>query len=250
MGDKNIVVKVKELECKFYTLKDIPKEYIRMVLCQLIDGCLLKNKKFAEIHNSNIIAKGYSFSSAIRPIECGTILKKSSIYCFKMRILNNPLCRYLEKNLANEFTCNIKMLEVSSRTLNNSYIEKLYTQTPVTLNFLESDTKKGYWQSFKTIEDVLQRINESLILKYNSYFDKNVPLDTTVFNGIVKNNSYPISEKFVKNGKTITFLCDKFDLYVDKSSEAQNIAQFACAIGVGARTCRGFGFTNAKRVNL
>lgn len=150
-------------------------------------------------------------------------------------------------NLKNEVVEDkIKMLECVGNTLKKGLIEKVYSITPSVLNIEEG----GYWGNDYDDSYALNKLNSSLVLKYNAFYGKSVPLDTVVFTSIVKKNSYPIVEKYSKNRNTMSFLCDKFELVVDSSTDAQNIAQFSCGVGLGARGSRGFGFSNPKRLTI
>lgn len=237
-----------EINCRIYLLDNINEKYIKSELAYLIDQCLLSNKETAKLHNDNR-SKYYSFNSKVTPIEYNGFLKKSMIYEFKIRTVDKELLDFLLANLPKIYSDKIKVLECNYRLLNEGIIEKLYSITPVVLNFQNQDNKlEGYWEKNHTIEEVLNRIQQSLIIQYNNYFNESIPLDTIIFNSIKKRNKYPISQTYIKD-REMTFLCDKFELYVEMSSEAQKIAQFACATGIGARCPRGFGFVNPKRLN-
>lgn len=242
-------INIYEISCKIYLLSNISKKYIKSELAFLIDKCLLSNKDMAEFHNINK-SKYYSFNTKVIPNDYNDILKKSMIYEFKIRTVDKNLLDFLINNLPHTYSDKIKVLECDYRLLNEGIIEKIYSITPAVLNFKNQDNKiDGYWERNHNIEDVLNRIQQSLIIQYNKFSNEDIPLDTVIFNSINKKNNYPIPETYVKN-KELTFLCDKFELYVEMSSEAQKIAQFACATGIGAKCARGFGFVNPKRLNI
>ena len=242
-------INVYEISCKIYLLSEIDKKYAKSEFAFLIDQCLLTNEDMAKLHNTNK-SKYYSFSTQVIPNEYTNSLKKSMIYEFKIRTVDEGLLEFLVANLPHISSYKIKVLECDYRVLNEGIIEKIYSITPAVLNFKNQDNKTdGYWEKNHSLEDVLNRIQQSLIIQYNKFANEEIPLDTVIFNSINKRNNYPISEAYVKN-EEITFLCDKFELYVEMSLEAQKIAQFACATGIGSRCARGFGFVNPKRLNI
>lgn len=238
-------VDVKSLKVKFYLLDNIKDADIKRELSYLIDSALNSTEKYKEFHSATCV-KYYSFSK-VTPYESDYIYKADNIYSFELRTVNTELCDYLKETLKNIVTDTIKVLTVVEMNFDNRIIEKLYNITPTVLTFFKEDEEGvEYWENSKTLVDVLNRIQESLIIRYNEFYKENLSLDTVVFNSINRKNKFPIPQKY----KNVRFSTDMFELFVDTSADAQKIASFACAVGVGAKSSRGFGFVNPKRMDF
>lgn len=236
---------VKNLLVKIFLLENIEEERIKTELSYLIDKTLNKTQKYKSFHNDKGV-KFYSFSK-LRPFEQDCIYKKDNIYTFNIRTVNEDLSKYLLEELRNEFSENIKVLTITETNLNKNFIEKIYSLTPTVLTFFDENKEKiYYWESEKTLLDVLNRIQESLILKYNSFYNTDIALDTPIFTRINRKNTFPIPQKY----KNIRMSTDMFELEVESTVQAQEIAYFACGIGIGGKTSRGFGFVNPKRMTV
>ena len=239
----NNITLVKNLLVKVFLLKDIKEEKMKTELSYLIDKTLNKTEEYRKFHNDKKV-KFYSFDK-LKPYEEDYIYKKDNIYTFNIRTVNERLSKYILENLRDEVSLSIKVLTIVEKDFNCMFIEKIYSITPVVLTFFDANKEKVYyWENEKNLLDVLKRIQESLILKYNSFYNSDVPLDTSIFSRISRKNKFPIPQKY----KNITMSTDMFELEVSSSVHAQRIAYFACGVGVGGKNSRGFGFVNPKKM--
>lgn len=222
-----------ELAIKVFLKDDIKFEDCLATITDLVDKALSKNKKYLEFHKENKF-KFYSFDM-LYPLSIDKVYKKDNIYTFRLRSIDPELIKYLVSSLENEYTDTLKVLTIFKKLIPKKQIVKLYSITPVIIKFDE-----GYWKTHTTIDEVKRRIKENIIKKYNSYYNTKIDEDFELFKSIELKNKLPVKVNY----KEVGLLGDKFEFMINEDKTAQDLVNFAVAVGLGEMNARGLGFTN------
>lgn len=228
-------MEIYNLKLKVFLLNNIGNKDALEKISELIDKSLSKHPKFLDFHSTNKF-KNYSFNSLYK-LEDDKIYKGGNIYSIIIRTVDKELSEYFKKNLLNEYTQHIKALTIENKTISKTYIEKVYSITPIIIK-----TEKGYWKEEMSMQDYEKRLKVNLIKKYNSYFNTKIDENFELFNMIEFNNNKPISTSY----KNICLLGDKLTFYIANNETAQKLIYFALGVGIGEMNARGFGFINYK----
>lgn len=229
-------MKVFELSIKVYLVYNISAGEMMSKLSRLIDSTLAKSEKYLEFHNEKIY-KGYVFDGLYK-VEPDGIYKYDNIYTFRIRTIDEKLCRYLKENISIAYTKYMKVLVVNKKVIPKKHVEKIFTITPIIIK-----TDRGYWKNNMSLEEYEKRIKDNLIKTYNYFTKQKIKEDFQLFNNIKFENKKPIAVPFKNN---ISLLGDKITAYINDNQTAQDLAYLALAVGIGENSGRGFGFCGYK----
>ena len=228
-------MRVYEIKEKVFLLKDINVSDAQSEICKIIDQCLARDKKWLEFHEKNKF-KNYCFNS-LYPIENDKVYKSGNIYTVIIRTTDKKLADYINKNLSNEQSENMKCLVSEIRVLPKKIISKIYTITPA---ILKNNT--GYWKEETSIEDFERRLKENAIKKYNAINNTRIDESFELYNSIEFKNKKPIAMKY----KNIKLLGDKISLDIADDRLSQDIAYMLLGTGILEFNSRGGGFVNFR----
>ena len=227
-----------ELILKAYALEDINNQDAKEKCAYFIDNTMVEDEEFEKIHGG-MGFKNYSFNT-LYPLKINESYNKGNIYELKIRTVDYKLAEFLLENLPNTTTKELKGLEAKVRILDERPIEKLYSLSPVIVKTHE----KKYWKEVMDVEQYMERIKINLIKKYNSFFNTKIDENFEMFTSILIKNKCPIGFKY----KGIKLPGDKIELTIAGNEQAQKLANFAQAVGIGDVSRRGAGFVNAKYI--
>ena len=227
-----------ELILKAYALEDINNQDAKEKCAYFIDNTMVEDEEFEKIHGG-MGFKNYSFNT-LYPLKINESYNKGNIYELKIRTVDYKLAEFLLENLPNTTTKELKGLEAKVRILDERPIEKLYSLSPVIVKTHE----KKYWKEVMDVEQYMERIKINLIKKYNSFFNTKIDENFEMFTSILIKNKCPIGFKY----KGIKLPGDKIELTIAGNEQAQKLANFAQAVGIGNVSRRGAGFVNAKYI--
>ena len=224
---------VLEMDVKVYLSKNINSNESNGSICELIDGTLAKDNKYLDLHKDTKF-KNYCFNN-FYPMEEDYIYKEGKIYTFKIRSIDKDLVRYLEKNMKNAYTDEIKVLSITSRVVPKKHIDKVFSITPLIFKF-----EDGYWRNSHSVRDIEDRIIGNLKKKYKQYSGIDLPAYIDIFNVMKLKNKKPLPTKY----KDVCLLGDKIEFKVSNNPTAQELLYFSLGVGLGEMNSRGFGFMN------
>ena len=227
-----------ELILKAYALEDINNQDAKEKCAYFIDNTMVEDEEFEKIHGG-MGFKNYSFNT-LYPLKINESYNKGNIYELKIRTVDYKLAEFLLENLPNTTTKELKGLEAKVRILDERPIEKLYSLSPVIVKTHE----KKYWKEVMDVEQYMEGLKINLIKKYNSFFNTKIDENFELFTSIVIKNKCPIGFKY----KGIKLPGDKIELTIAGNEQAQKLANFAQAVGIGDVSRRGAGFVNAKYI--
>ncbi|EHI57524.1 MAG: CRISPR-associated endoribonuclease Cas6 [Hungatella hathewayi] len=227
-----------EIRIKIFTLQSISKEDSYAAVTDFIDGVLIENEVWEQMHNENCY-KQYCFNG-LYPIEKEGIYKREQVYQFIVRSTNKDLIEYLSYNLPKHENNLMKGLTCENRMISKKHITSLYSITPV----IVKGKNNGYWRDDMTFEDFEQRLKVNLIKKYNELehtkLDENFELHTL----LEFKNYGPIPVPY----KNVKLLADKIELKIADNETAQALAYMALGTGICEMNSRGMGFVNCHYV--
>lgn len=231
MKSKNLIVH--ELKIRVQLKEDIPVDRVMEVEAGFIDSMLAKDESWLRFHEENK-SKLYSFSG-LWPIEKNGVYKKGKCYVITIRSVDEGFVSYI--GMCNHTDPKIETLEVSYKQISKKLIEKIYTLTPVVLK-----AEDGYWRKQKNLDDFERLLFENAIKKYNQFTGEKADEDFELYTDIFFLNRKPISSRY----KNIHLIGDKIELRISDNPQAQELAYFITAVGLGENCSRGFGFCNYK----
>lgn len=229
-------IKVLQIRFKVFVLKDIPAEKVQAEMAAFLDQELVKNVRFAELHQKNQY-KSYVMDS-LYPIESEKIYKKDRIYTLTVRTVDPELANYFATQAINGYTQSVKALTAEIKVIPQKPIELLYTLTPVILKCDE----KGFWRDTLSVDQYVERLKVNLLKKWRQFYGEKLPEDFELFTGIEFLNKVPIKVEY----KNIHLLGDKLRLQIAENETAQNLAQLAIGVGLGEMNSRGYGTCNYR----
>lgn len=231
MKSKNLIVH--ELKIRVQLKEDIPVDRVMEVEAGFIDSMLAKDESWLRFHEENK-SKLYSFSG-LWPIEKNGVYKKGKCYVITIRSVDEGFVSYI--GMCNHTDPKMEILEVSYKQISKKLIEKIYTLTPVVLK-----AEDGYWRKQKNLDDFERLLFENAIKKYNQFTGEKADEDFELYTDIFFLNRKPISSRY----KNIHLIGDKIELRISDNPQAQELAYFITAVGLGENCSRGFGFCNYK----
>lgn len=231
MKSKNLIVH--ELKIRVQLKEDIPVDRVMEVEAGFIDSMLAKDESWLRFHEENK-SKLYSFSG-LWPIEKNGVYKKGKCYVITIRSVDEGFVSYI--GMCNHTDTKMETLEVSYKQISKKLIEKIYTLTPVVLK-----AEDGYWRKQKNLDDFERLLFENAIKKYNQFTGEKADEDFELYTDIFFLNRKPISSRY----KNIHLIGDKIELRISDNPQAQELAYFITAVGLGENCSRGFGFCNYK----
>ena len=231
MKSKNLIVH--ELKIRVQLKEDIPVDRVMEVEAGFIDSMLAKDESWLRFHEENK-SKLYSFSG-LWPIEKNGVYKKGNCYVITIRSVDEGFVSYI--GMCNHTDPKMETLEVSYKQISKKLIEKIYTLTPVVLK-----AEDGYWRKQKNLDDFERLLFENAIKKYNQFTGEKADEDFELYTDIFFLNRKPISSRY----KNIHLIGDKIELRISDNPQAQELAYFITAVGLGENCSRGFGFCNYK----
>lgn len=231
MKSKNLIVH--ELKIRVQLKEDIPVDRVMEVEAGFIDSMLAKDESWLRFHEENK-SKLYSFSG-LWPIEKNGVYKKGKCYVITIRSVDEGFVSYI--GMCNHTDPKMETLEVSYKQISKKLIEKIYTLTPVVLK-----AEDGYWRKQKNLDDFERLLFENAIKKYNQFTGEKADEDFELYTDIFFLNRKPISSRY----KNIHLIGDKIELRISDNPQAQELAYFITAVGLGENCSRGFGFCNYK----
>lgn len=231
MKSKNLIVH--ELKIRVQLKEDIPVDRVMEAEAGFIDSMLAKDESWLRFHEENK-SKLYSFSG-LWPIEKNGVYKKGKCYVITIRSVDEGFVSYI--GMCNHTDPKMETLEVSYKQISKKLIEKIYTLTPVVLK-----AEDGYWRKQKNLDDFERLLFENAIKKYNQFTGEKADEDFELYTDIFFLNRKPISSRY----KNIHLIGDKIELRISDNPQAQELAYFITAVGLGENCSRGFGFCNYK----
>jgi len=228
-------IKIYQVECKVYLVKDITYGEMQAVLAGFVDQVIARQEKWLQFHNQNCF-KNYVFSG-FKKVAASGIYQEGSLNTFFVRCVDWELANYFQRELAIGSTQKIRGLACQLRELNPRMIQKLYLITPAIAKF-----EDGYWRRKHTLEEYQTRIMVNAIKKYNGITQDKMEEPVSLFYNFKLLNRVPIKVKY----KEIYLLGDKFELVVTEEEKAQQLAKVILAAGALECNARGFGFANYK----
>ena len=231
MKSKNLIVH--ELKIRVQLKEDIPVDRVMEVEAGFIDSMLAKDESWLRFHEENK-SKLYSFSG-LWPIEKNGVYKKGKCYVITIRSVDEGFVSYI--GMCNHTDPKMETLEVSYKQISKKLIEKIYTLTPMVLK-----AEDGYWRKQKNLDDFERLLFENAIKKYNQFTGEKADEDFELYTDIFFLNRKPISSRY----KNIHLIGDKIELRISDNPQAQELAYFITAVGLGENCSRGFGFCNYK----
>lgn len=226
-------IKVMQIRIKIYIIRDVPVEKIQAEMAAFLDQELVKDARFARLHEENRF-KGYCFDSPY-PVEQDKIYKKDRIYTLTIRTVDLELARYFATQAVNGYTQSVKALTAEAKVILQKPIELLYTLTPVILK-----CENGFWRDTLSVEQYEERLKVNLLKKWRQFYGERLPEDFELLIGIEFLNKAPIKAEY----KNIHLLGDKLRLHIAENQTAQDLAQLAVGVGMGEMNSRGYGFCN------
>lgn len=231
LKSKNLIVH--ELKIRVQLKEDIPVDRVMEAEAGFIDSMLAKDESWLRFHEENK-SKLYSFSG-LWPIEKNGVYKKGKCYVITIRSVDEGFVSYI--GMCNHTDPKMETLEVSYKQISKKLIEKIYTLTPVVLK-----AEDGYWRKQKNLDDFERLLFENAIKKYNQFTGEKADEDFELYTDIFFLNRKPISSRY----KNIHLIGDKIELRISDNPQAQELAYFITAVGLGENCSRGFGFCNYK----
>ncbi|TCK98668.1 CRISPR-associated endoribonuclease Cas6 [Natranaerovirga hydrolytica] len=206
-------------------------------LSNFINKAMLKDNLLKEIH-TNKKPTLYCFSS-LYPVEKSKVYQKGRVYIFRLRSIDKKFISHLMATLKQTESETFNIINSELKTKSQRPIEELVLITPLILT-----TEEGYkLPETNQLLYVENRIKDILEKKYKQYYGENITADPFLLS-VEKTNHKPIKIPY----KNINFLGNKFKLTVDSSDNAQKLATFGLACGVGEKVSIGASFANANFV--
>ena len=225
-----------QIRIKMFVINNIPVEEIQREMAAFLDRELVKDARFAELHQQNRY-KGYCMDS-LHPAERDKVYKKDRIYTLTIRTIDPELAGYFASQAVNGYTQSVKALTAEVKIISQKPIELLYSLTPVILKCEE----KGYWRDSLSVEQYVERLKINLLKKWRQFYGGKLPEDFELFTGIEFLNKVPVKVEY----KNIHLLGDKLRLHIAENETAQNLAQLAIGAGLGEMNSRGYGTCNYR----
>lgn len=230
-------MKVYEIRCKVFIMKDLQSIDAQSEICKIIDSSLAKDSDLLEFHKKNEF-KNYCFDS-LYPISKNKIYEAGKIYTFTVRTINEVLAKYFQRRLAHEYNDIIKCLTTEIRIIPKKLIQQIYSITPVIMK-----DNSGYWKQSLSLKDFERRLIENLIKKYNNINSTKIDEDFDFYTSLEFKNKKPCLIKY----KNIRLIGDKISLNISDDKMAQDLAYMALGTGLLEVNGRGAGFVNYKWV--
>lgn len=228
-------MKVYEIRCKVFIIKDLQSIDAQSEICKIIDSSLAGDSDWLEFHKKNEF-KNYCFDS-LYPIPKNKIYEAGKIYTFTVRTINEQLAKYFQKKLAHEYSNIIKCLTTEIRIIPKKFIQQIYSITPVIIK-----DHSGYWKQNLLLKDFERRLIENLVKKYNDINSTKLDEDFEFYTSLEFKNRKPCSIKC----KNIKLIGDKISLNISDDKTAQDLAYMALGTGLLEVNGRGAGFVNYK----
>ncbi len=214
-------------------IEDIYYENTYEYLSNLIAFAMSKDIELRNLHEQNTY-KLYSFCS-LYPYQKDGIYKAGNIFQFDIRTIDFKFAIKIKQLFSDVQTKHFKVIMTNIQTNEQRKINKLITLTPSII----TTTEKGY-----KIDDDLELIKKRIIAgaekKYKKIFDKEISHD--FIKSINKINIKPIKIPY----KSISFLANKFEIYINQDEISQNLAYILFSTGVLEKNSLGFGFCRAN----
>lgn len=223
-----------ELSISLKLEKDLNNNEIYYFVNRFINNEMLKDSILKEKHGKNEY-KYYTYGS-LWPISKDKVYKKEQIYILNIRSIDRMFIMRLKRVLIN--TEDIKVISKEIKTYSKQFISELTTLTPIVITM----PNKRYWIPSDGIQEALSRITKNIIKKYNTYYDKDISIDTQFMEGIIQLNKIPIKVPY----KNTTLIGNKFTLRIKEDKFSQELAFFAKAVGLGEKGSIGLGYTASK----
>ncbi|NPA50531.1 MAG: CRISPR-associated endoribonuclease Cas6 [Epsilonproteobacteria bacterium] len=233
-----------ELKCKAYLKRDLNYQDIFDVISKYINFSIsIKGGILERFHKSRGL-KYYTFSG-FTPIEKDKIYKKKKVYEFKIRSLDRDFIYLLaEKLKQNVNNPNMVVVDVDYKEVEEFFIKKLYSLTPVIVTTKE----KVYWtiQKDGDILNLIRQLHNNLEKKYNTFFNKDIKAKENFIELIEIKNRVPFTIEFIKNNKRIKLFGNKFEITPKSDELSQKLAFVALGAGLGEKGSFGGGFCVGK----
>jgi len=232
-----------ELTCKAYLKRDINFKESFEAIAKYISFSMAKDIILKEFHNSKNY-KFYVFNNFYL-IEQDKTYKANQTYTFKIRSLHEGFLSALEKTLrVNINNPNFLVIETKSKTINQTFIQELYSVTPVITTI-----QKGLYWTIDKDGDILklQRLlQDNLEKKYQNFFNQKITPKQNFIQLLELKNQKPQSIWTSKGGKSFRFLGNKFKIIPNEDEISQKLAFIALGAGLGEKNSFGGGFCLAK----
>lgn len=206
-------------------------------LSSLINQAMFSDNRLKEVH-TNKTAKMYTFSS-LYPVEKTKCYQKGRVYIFRLRSIDKSFITHLKTALKTTSSDSFHIINIELITKRQRPIEELVAITPMVFT-----TEQGYLLPEENqLLYVEERVKALLEKKYKLYYGEDIHLDQFA-HSVEQISRKPIKIPY----KNINLLGYKFKFGIDMSVEAQELATFALAVGLGEKTSLGCGYSLANFV--
>ena len=226
---------ITEFRLKIYMLKSVNIKGMLEQISKIVDCCLI-NEGMRQVHEDTY-HKLYTFNG-FYPVEPSGVYEEGQIYSVTIRTLDKEIKEAFKRGLAVQCTSVIKALTTEHRDVNQKYVEKIFSITPVILKF----DQEGYWREHHSVSEFERRIKVGLVKKYNMIYDTKLDEDFDWVLGVKFDNHKPIASDY----KNIQLLGDKVTIHIADNEIAQKLAWIAVGSGIGEMCARGYGFVNFR----
>ncbi len=227
-------ITVYHIDCKIYLLSNIPYNHILSEISAYVDTALSSDSKMLEFHRSyqykNYVLSGF------KELEVDKYYKEGKVYTFSLRCVQKELCDFFLWKLPNSQTTTMKGLVATVKIIPPLFLERLYTITPALIKVEGA----GYWKGNLSFDEYEKRLFVNSVKKYKQLTGEEIDENFTLYSSIQFLNQKPVANQY----KGITFLGDKFELYISDNEMAQKIAYMLLGTGALENNSRGYGFLN------
>lgn len=226
-----------DIWCLDVTIKPKNTVYYKDALesiTRLIDKAIVITPEDADFHQSKAF-KFYSHSN-LWPIEEQKEYLAGKEYKCQIRTIKLDVYTKLLTNMIGLEHNGLVVKEISCSKLTPCLIDKLYTLTGCYVTY--KDTK--YWRENKSIFEFIESLSSNLIHKYESFYGVTLDSKAELFSAVNIKNNKPLFNKV----KDCYLPTDKLELTIAPNKQAQSLAWFAIATGIGEKNTRGLGFVD------
>lgn len=230
-----------------YIKKDIAFLDSFDILSKLINFSICKVDGYEQWHNENRF-KHYCFST-INPLQKDKVYKSNNTYTFILRSLDETFIKELSlklrENINNSF---LQVLKTEFKTINQFFINELYSISPCITTVINDEGKQRYW-TVKEDGDILKltkQLQDNLEKKYKDFFCEELDSTQNFIQLLEIKNQKPQSIFFNKDGKKIRLFGNKFQILVNEDEVSQKLAFVALACGLGEKGSFGGGYMEWK----
>lgn len=235
-----------ELKLFIMLKKDLQFKQMNLELSKVINQSMLEDEHLKYLHQLPLY-KFYVYSG-LYPVNQDVIkygYKANSMYMFDLRTIDQETAVKFKKCLQKSKNDLFEVINVVATAEKQQVVRELYTVTPTIATFTEENRKVRHWTEPEyTLEQIVERINQNAIKKYQEYMQEDVPKGFAFVKEVTHLNKVPIVLDYKNEGKLFT---NKFQIKVKDDALSQKIAWFVMGSGVLEKNSLGLGFCKARK---